>query len=97
MDVLPEALPLPSATVIARISNEWALVLGEPDAEAALVRAIEPAIGLGAMVTDVTHLFAGFALAGPGAAGRAGADHVVGSTTLAPGRRRARRSWTCAR
>jgi glycine cleavage system aminomethyltransferase T len=62
---LPEALPLPSATVVARISKEWALVLGEPDAEAAVVRAIEPAIGLGAMVTDVTHLFAGFALAGP--------------------------------
>lgn len=62
---LPQALPLPSATVIARISTEWALLLGEPDAEAALIRAIEPAVGPGVMLTDVTHLFAGFALAGP--------------------------------
>ena len=31
---LPEALPLPAATVIARISAAWAVVFGEPDAEA---------------------------------------------------------------
>ena len=30
-----------------------------------MIRAIEPVAGLGAMVTDATHLFAGFALAGP--------------------------------
>jgi len=62
---LPQALPLPAATVIARISAEWIVVFGGPDAETRLLGAIEPVAGPGAMVTDVTHLFAGFALAGP--------------------------------
>ena len=41
------------------------MLLGAPDAEGRLIRAIEPVAGAGAMVTDVTHLFAGVALAGP--------------------------------
>jgi glycine cleavage system aminomethyltransferase T len=66
---IPNALPSPADTILARISAEWAVMLGGPDAEGRLVRAIEPLAGSEAMVTDVTHLFAGFALAGPNLAG----------------------------
>lgn len=62
---IPDELPSPADTVLARISAGWIVMLGTPDAESRLMRAIEPLAGSGAMVTDVTHLFAGFALAGP--------------------------------
>ena len=62
---IPDALPAPADTVLARISARWVVMLGAPDAESRLLRAIEPLAGSGALVTDVTHLFAGFALAGP--------------------------------
>lgn len=62
---LPEALFVPADAVVARISRDWAVVLGEPNAEATLMRALEPLAGPRTMVTDVTHLFAGLALAGP--------------------------------
>ena len=62
---LPETLPSPADTVLARISAEWVVLLGAPNAEGRLIRAVEPVAGAGAMVTDVTHLFAGVALAGP--------------------------------
>jgi glycine cleavage system aminomethyltransferase T len=62
---IPERLPSPADTVLARISAEWVVLLGAPDAERRLIRAIEPVVAPGAMVTDVTHLFAGVALAGP--------------------------------
>ena len=62
---LPETLPSPTDTVLARISAEWVVLLGAPNAEGRLIRAVEPVAGAGAMVTDVTHLFAGVALAGP--------------------------------
>ena len=61
----PETLPSPADTVLARISAEWVVLLGAPNAEGRLIRAVEPVAGAGAMVTDVTHLFAGVALAGP--------------------------------
>jgi glycine cleavage system aminomethyltransferase T len=82
---LPQALPLPSATIVARISTEWALLLGQLDAEAALIRAIEPAVRPGAMVTDVTHLYAGFALAGPELPAVLERTTSWDPTTLAPG------------
>lgn len=63
---LPEEIFAPAGAIVGRVSREWALVLGEPNAEADLVRAVEPLAGSRTMVTDVTHLFAGFALAGPG-------------------------------
>ena len=81
---LPAVLPLPAATVIARISAEWAVVLGGPDAETRLIGAIEP-VGPGAMVTDVTHLFAGFAVVGPGLPGVLERTTAWDHTTLAPG------------
>jgi heterotetrameric sarcosine oxidase gamma subunit len=60
---IPETLSSPADTVLARVSAEWIVMLGAPDAEERLIRAIEPVAG--ATVTDVTHLFAGVALAGP--------------------------------
>ena len=62
---LPEELFTPAGAIVARISREWAVILGEPDTEADLMRAIEPLAGPRTMVTDVTHLFSGFALVGP--------------------------------
>jgi glycine cleavage system aminomethyltransferase T len=63
---LPQEIFVPADAIVGRISRGWALVLGEPNAEADLVRAMEPLAGPRTMVTDATHLFAGFALAGPG-------------------------------
>lgn len=59
--------PLSTAgdALTARISAEWALVLSEPGGEEVLVPKMESAAGTSAMVTDATHLFVGFALAGP--------------------------------
>jgi glycine cleavage system aminomethyltransferase T len=76
---------VPPGAVAARISREWAVVLGVPDADAGLLRAMEPLAGARTIVTDATHLFAGFALAGPGIA-----DVIERATswdlaTLAPG------------
>ncbi|HEX5936682.1 MAG TPA: hypothetical protein VFZ75_03165 [Actinomycetota bacterium] len=62
---VPGTLPLPDDAVPARLSGSWTLVFGPPDAEAGLVEAIERSTGPAAMVTDATHLFAGFALLGP--------------------------------
>lgn len=59
------ALSSAGDALAARISPEWALVLTEPGGEEVLVPKLESAAGSGAMVTDATHLFAGFALAGP--------------------------------
>ncbi|MGZ8566454.1 MAG: hypothetical protein ACXWW5_00420 [Actinomycetota bacterium] len=50
---------------LARIASGWALVVGGPGEETSLVPALEALTGTRTMVTDVTHLFAGFALAGP--------------------------------
>jgi glycine cleavage system aminomethyltransferase T len=62
---LDGALSSAGDALTARISSEWALVLTEPGGEEVLVPKMESAAGPGAMVTDATHLFAGFALAGP--------------------------------
>jgi len=59
------ALSSAGDALTARISGEWALVLTEPGGEDVLVPKMESAAGPGALVTDATHLFAGFALAGP--------------------------------
>jgi glycine cleavage system aminomethyltransferase T len=52
-------------SLVARIAEDWAIVLGDPGDEAALVPRLTAAAGARAMVTDATHLFGGFALAGP--------------------------------
>lgn len=50
--------------LVARIGDGWALVVGEPGAEARLLPEMEASAGVGAMVTDATHLYAGFLLSG---------------------------------
>ncbi len=82
---IPDPLPSPADTVLARISAEWAVMLGGPDAEGRLIRALEPLAGSGTMVTDVTHLFAGFALAGPDLARVLERTTSWDPATLAPG------------
>lgn len=54
-----------AGALVARVAEDWALVLGAPDEETRLLPALEAAAGSIAMVTDATHLYAGFALAGP--------------------------------
>ena len=51
--------------VVARIAKDWAMVFAAPGPVADRVAAMQAAVGTAAMVTDVTHLYAGFALAGP--------------------------------
>jgi glycine cleavage system aminomethyltransferase T len=62
---VPGTLPLPDDAVHARISAAWTVVFGPPDAEAGLIDVIAASVGPRAMVTDATHLYAGFALVGP--------------------------------
>jgi glycine cleavage system aminomethyltransferase T len=50
---------------VARIAKDWAVVFAAPGPVADRVSAMQAAVGTAAMVTDVTHLYAGFALAGP--------------------------------
>ncbi len=49
----------------ARISDVWALFLTTPGGEKEMLPDLGSRAGSGAMVTDATHLYAGFALAGP--------------------------------
>ena len=62
---LDGALSAAGDVLSARIADDWALVLAEPGGEDVLVPKMASAAEQGAMVTDVTHLFVGFALAGP--------------------------------
>lgn len=50
---------------VARISDVWALVLTSPGGGEPLAAELEAKGGSPTMVTDATHLYAGFALAGP--------------------------------
>ena len=50
---------------VAGIAEDWAVVFTAPGPVADRVAAMQAAVGTGAMVTDVTHLYAGFALTGP--------------------------------
>lgn len=51
--------------LVARVAPDWALVLDSPGAEDVLLPKLELAANARAMVTDATHLFAGFGLVGP--------------------------------
>ncbi len=59
------ALGVAGDGLIARIAPDWGLVLDAPGAEEILLPKLEQAANAGAMVTDATHLFAGFGLVGP--------------------------------
>jgi glycine cleavage system aminomethyltransferase T len=52
----------------ARITDDWALVLTDPGLEAELLSTMQETRGSSVMVTDVTHAYAGLAVAGPGLA-----------------------------
>jgi len=62
---LDGALSAAGDVLTAWIAEDWALVLAQPGGEEVLVPKLESAAGPNAMVTDVTHLFVGFALVGP--------------------------------
>lgn len=62
---LAAALAAAAVGSVARIADDWALVLGGPGEEVELLRTLEAAAGPATMVTDATHLYAAFALAGP--------------------------------
>ena len=51
--------------VVARIAEDWTLVFAPPGPVTERVTSMASRAGRDAMVTDVTHLYAGFALAGP--------------------------------
>jgi glycine cleavage system aminomethyltransferase T len=82
---LPEPLTVPGDAIAARISRDWAVVLGAPDAERALLRGLEPLGGPRTMLTDVTHLLAGVALVGPGMPELVERATSWDLSTLAPG------------
>jgi glycine cleavage system aminomethyltransferase T len=55
--------------ILARITDDWALVFTDPGAEAELVSTMQKETrGSSVMVTDVTHAYAGLAVVGPGLA-----------------------------
>ncbi len=63
---IDRALPaVGDGAVVARVADDWALVLVSAEAVPGRLRELEAAAGEGAMATDATHLYAGFALAGP--------------------------------
>ncbi len=62
---LEGALSAAGDVLTARVADDWCVLLCEPGGEEVLVPKLGAAAGPDAMVTDVTHLFVGFALAGP--------------------------------
>jgi glycine cleavage system aminomethyltransferase T len=66
IDGLVEGLVEPGAgDVVARIAQDWTLVFAPPGPVTERVNSMASRAGHDAMVTDVTHLYAGFVLAGP--------------------------------
>ena len=59
------ALASAGSELTARIAPEWALVLTAPGGEDIVRPKLESSSGPRAMVTDATHLFAGYAVCGP--------------------------------
>lgn len=51
--------------VVARIAGNWTMLFSPPGSVTERVASMQAAARTSAMVTDVTHLYAGFALAGP--------------------------------
>jgi glycine cleavage system aminomethyltransferase T len=67
IDIRGDVNPALSAALddgVARIAKDWAVVFAAPGPTADRVAAMQVAVGTAAMVTDVTHLYAGFALGG---------------------------------
>ncbi len=51
--------------VVARLSPRWAMIFAAPGDVGDRVQALQDRAGTGAMVTDATHLYSGYALCGP--------------------------------
>ena len=62
---IDRAVEVAGTTLCARVAADWALLLTGPGGEEPLLGTVEGAAGPGAMVTDATHLYAGFAVGGP--------------------------------
>ena len=75
----------PGLGLVARVADDWALVLSGPGGEAQIRSRLERAAGPSAMVTDATHLYAGYALAGPGLPDALARLTGWDPATLAPG------------
>ena len=78
-------LSLFPADVVARIADDWAVVFSPPGPVADRVASMQTAAGSSAMVTDVTHLHASFALAGPALPDALARLTSWDPATLAPG------------
>ena len=59
------ALRATGDSLVARVAPDWAVVLTDPGGEEVLEPKMASAAGPSEMVTDVTHLYAGFVLSGP--------------------------------
>lgn len=79
------ALGSAAGELTARIAPEWALVLTAPGAEDIVRPKLESSAGPHAMVTDATHLFAGYALCGPLLPDLLARTSSWNPATLAPG------------
>ena len=62
---IDDVLGAVAGATVARITPGWAMVLTDPGRETGLLPKLEAEAGARAMVTDATHLFAGYALCGP--------------------------------
>ncbi len=71
--------------LVARIADDWALIFAPPGPVGSRVRELEARAGSGAMVTDVTHQYVGFALAGAGLGDLLARLTGWDPSTLAPG------------
>lgn len=74
------------AEVVARIAEDWVVLLSPPGSVADRVASMQADVGRAAMVTDVTHLYAGFVLCGPLLADAISRLSSWDPATLAPGK-----------
>jgi len=82
---LEDALSAAGDVLSARIADDWAVLLCEPGGEEVLLPKVGAAAGSASMVTDATHLFVGFALAGPELPGALARLTSWDPASLAPG------------
>jgi heterotetrameric sarcosine oxidase gamma subunit len=62
---IPPGVAEAGGRAVAWLATDWSLVLGEPGTEEAILSALALSTATATTVTDVTHGYAGFALAGP--------------------------------
>lgn len=62
---IPTTLQITGDSLLAWIAENWVVVFDQPGVEEILVPQLKASAGPVAMVSDVTHAYAGFALVGP--------------------------------